>query len=322
MADILQIHEIHMKVSYQNDHHIYRYIESELNKCGYGYNRKHMIQINRYHRFDQSLCIIRGYLYDDPQKFIKLLEQYVDIEAIRAHDIGNEISEKEINEKEKRAHITKYIKLYEEKKKGTKIQIIEWIIGLYGELKINKNINISHLLYFLGTLEWFHLAIIKYMFSTYNEEKIFIIGESQDFDPWDLHNYNYNDLNEFVTSEYCSHTIVYMFMGKYMITYDPDYQAYDNELVQFNKLCKILEKKYMSVIPDQYIPIQDITDDHYCIFHCFWFIQRIVQMHIDHQSIVDFMEYIKRINKKTKKSDVYFFINDLNMRANLYCLKN
>lgn len=307
MTNLAKIHEIHMGVSYQNDHPIHKYCEKELNCAGYGYNRKHIISFNKQNQFDQSLSIIKGYLYNDSKKFIKVIERYVNITDIKNYNISNEVENNEIKQ---------YMKQYQQYR-GQKIQIIEWIINLYEKVKKRDttNMNISHLLYFLGTIEWFHLAIIKYMFSTYAKKKIFIMGEYQDFDLLE-DGLNNNDLFELIDSEYSSHSIVFMFTKYHAIVYDPDHV--DNDSSQYNKLCKILNKKLMQIIPNQYVPVQEITDDQYCIFHCFWFIYRIVQMNIDDNNITKFMEYIKFINKMTKKSDVHFFINDLNTKANLF----
>ncbi len=302
-----------MKVSYQNDHSIYKYIENELNECGYGYNRKHTISINKYNRFDQSLSIMKGYLYNDPKYFIEMVDQNVASDVVKKYKIEDDTKNN--------IDINQYVKTYQQKVKyNTKIQIIEWIINLYEEIK-NKNddkINISNLLYFLGTIEWFHLAIIKFMFKTYNRNNIFIMGEHQDFDTLD-ENYNCREFFEFINSEYCSHSVVFMFTKQHLILFDPDYDPKNCGLLQYNKMCGVLGKKIMQIIPDQYISVQEITDDNYCIFHCFWFIQRIIQMNIDDNNINIFMDYVNQINKIIKKSDVYFFINDLNMKAIFYC---
>lgn len=312
MTLLSQIHDIHMKVSYNHDHPIHKYIENELNSKGYGYDRKYIISINKHNQIDQSLSIIKGCLYTDPKKFIRLLEKHVDINIVKKYNINLPNHNNEIEQ---------YMNIYQQKvNNSSKIQIIEWIINLYEGIRNQKNdkSNISYLIYFLGTIEWFHLAIVRLMLYKHNKNMIFVMGEYQDFDLLE-DKYTYCDFLKFINSEYCSHSIVLTFTEKYLIPYDPDYDQSVNvsEYRHFDKICEVLGKKTMQVIPDQYVPIQDITDDHYCIFHCFWFIERIVQMNIVEKNFNKFMDYMKHINKMTKKADVHFFIDDLNIRAKI-----
>jgi hypothetical protein len=183
------IHKIHMDISYQTEHPIHRYIEKESNDRGYGFNRKHTITMNKQNRFDQSISIIKGLgLPPLSDNFIKNLSKCIDIETIKNYDIESLIESEIQGLGLPGKNIYHYLKNYQQKiNNGTQIQIIEWIFDLYKVLKNNlnqmKGYDVSCLFYFLGTIEWFHLLIIKSMFSSYHGNKFFIMGEILDFDP-------------------------------------------------------------------------------------------------------------------------------------------
>lgn len=175
------------------------------------------------------------------------------------------------------------------------------------------------LMVFLGLIEWFHLLVIKMTVMTERENNdnkcLIVLGEETVIEYEHMTSYSIHVIVEFFTSQYNSHSIVYLISDKYISVYDPDVDK-GKIATQIDQLCGVTFTQYLSI---ELIPsIQSLTDDQYCIFHSINFILRLVEMideEITPEKISNFMKYIQQLNKITNFRDVCTFIKTLDIVA-------
>ncbi len=185
-------------------------------------------------------------------------------------------------------------------------------------------------LLFLGTLEWFHLLVIRMMVDQQRESSdnrcLLISGEETEIEYEYMCMFSMQEIKDFFTSEYNSHATVYLIHRDHITMFDPDEDNKKDDKkddvkydILIDKLCTVLEKEYihMNLCPS----IQTLTDDQYCIFYCIDFILKILEMIDDDYSagsLKKFMEYMKNINKLTKTADVRTFAKTLDLKAKFF----
>jgi hypothetical protein len=225
--------------------------------------------------------------------------------------------------------------------KNFSFRMCVWMYSLYEGLKSVYNNNTNDIfkfentpqinsifvgvMCFLGTIEWFHLLVIRMMIDNLcskmlNQSKkcMIIMGEEVEIELEKLNNYSFQDTKEFYLNEYCSHSNVYLIDNQHITIFNSDVHANDDiHKILIDKICLIIGKKYIST--SQLVkPIQTITNDQYCIIHCMNFILKMIEM-IDNKystnNLLKFMQYIDSVNKITKITDIYMFIKDFHLKA-------
>jgi len=74
MTQIKDIHELHMELSYNPDHDMYKYLENETKKKNIGYKRQFVIATNQTMNIDLGIYLIKGLLYPNRDEFIKKIK--------------------------------------------------------------------------------------------------------------------------------------------------------------------------------------------------------------------------------------------------------
>jgi hypothetical protein len=330
------IHDTHMEVSYNQDHPIHIYIEDYVNQSqNFVIDRTFIISINRFDRYDMSLCFLKNQIYQTKESFIDSFKHYCLKESNIQYNHVNEIYRMIENDKQYLIKhfnqsiidiIESLVKLYEGIVNQSNINIFEWIYRLYDELKniknddggINKYIGT---LYFLGLQEWFHLSVIDRLYNRINKKTnnicTIVWGEENAIELENLSDLTIDEIMNHMNHEYCSHSILYMIDKNNISIYDPDYD-YQNPSIEGKekRLCNFMSKKYLS--------FQSITDDQYCVFHCIDFLFKLVDAisvsssAYSEKTIKIFMNYINEVNQISKKSDIHTFIKNLSLRSSLH----
>jgi hypothetical protein len=198
--------------------------------------------------------------------------------------------------------------------------------------------------HFLSNLEWFHMLVTYVMCkdifsatkSTNPDKYAVIFGERNMIEYEFINTYTLTELKNLFSSEYISHSILYIVGNDLIYMYDPD-ESDDEELDPTDAIAYILDfkknttqnenkiegqtKMQQDIQLVQLCPVQSLTDDQYCIFHCIWFLLRLIgtfdgEMTLEKFS--KFIEHINKINKKTTIKDVRYFIMELYETALLY----
>lgn len=244
--NVSKIHNLHMNVSY-NYSHIHRYIENKLNKTRFKFNR-HTISLNRFNRYDMSIQILTNNLecvLNSPPRLItkqKLMKIFRD-DKKQMSELTDTFS----------TTVNELIDLYS---KLDSSEIIPFIGKTYSDIKNSLNSRKTGTLYFLGMLEWFHVDLIKSIIT----DECFVIGEIVNIE---LELIETSELNETIKN-YNSHAIVFLISPDIIGLFDPDFSTDEKHT---NKLFPNVQ--HVNFIETS---IQEITDDNYCIFHCFNFI--------------------------------------------------
>lgn len=328
---IKNIYELHMNISFDNKHIIYKHISKQCKNNHIIFDNNIVIPINGYNRYDYGLHIIKNfYLYGK-----LLLVDRTHMYNKKMLDIMTQLSKDDLNmimindkcdfsdELYSKIHKLNYI--YNKKiQSGDFNIIILWIYKKY--LLLNKwyisnkkfldTETIISLYYFLGTIEWVHIYILILLLN--NHKKRIVIGENLLFDCNDLQTLTSTKLNDYFNNEYTSHTVIYMMNNINISLYDPDYVKDDTD-DKIKILEKFLELKYIPLCIST--SIQEKTDDNYCIFHCIRIISYILKLNINfnQKGFNILRQYINNINITTDKSVIIDYINriDNNLKYRL-----
>lgn len=347
------IHDTHMKVSYDQNHPIHIYVEDCINQSqNFVMDRTLTISMNRFNRYDMSLCFLKNQIYKTKESFLDSLENHyflknTNISFDHIDDLYTTIE----NDKQ---YLTKQfnplvidvietlIKSYERiiNCSNSFVSLCQWIYYLYDELKNIKALK-DHgnmeddkknkyigTLYFLGLHEWFHLLVIEVLYCSIDKKTnnvcTIIWGEENMIELENLMDLSINEILTYLDCEYSSHSTLYMIDQNNILIYNPDDCDDPFFETKKDKLCKILSKKYLLIRSIQ--SIQSVTDDQYCVFHCIDFVLRLVNATnastsgYSEKTLKIFMKYIDDVNKITKKSDIHTFIKDLLLKSSLHCL--
>jgi hypothetical protein len=340
MINITNAHNFHMELSYDTNHVIYKHLEKSLSKKNILFNRHYTISMNIFGRYDLSLFLLKGYIFADKEKFLQLLKN------VKRKFIINQIKKNIHNcitndmsvmskclPSDVNTAVNNLCELYELKLKLFNddcdlVSFAFWIYQLYDDLKNwyikcdsrDSNFNNSKLiakLYFLGTLEWFHLMIIQMLLNE-TANCIMILGENNNIEIENLTNMSSYELKIYIASEYNSHSVLYIKTNNFISMYDPDHcnESDDN----IHMLCNLLNTRYQSIQINN--TVQSITDDQYCIFHCIWFMSMIAKYKVTKLNLKKIMDYHNKLNNTTLKSTVLYLINDmlLKIEFNLFAL--
>jgi len=312
------INNLHMNISFNNNHTIYKYLTTECKKNNIYFNKKIVIPLNEYNRYDFSLYIMKDIFYYRKvllQKNILYEKKIInDFSLLCNNNIIDVIKKDNCKFNDTLIHIIhKFNKTYIDLLKYKNINIlIKWIYNRYlilykwykyFDVKIDINF-ILGLYYFLGTLEWFHIYILKLIL----KPNQIVIGDNLLFNCTDLQILTTTELHKFFINEYSSHSTLYLIGNNYITLYDPDYikHSSDNKIHILNKLLDIIY--YPLLIP---VSIQEKTDDNYCIFHCIRIIEYIIKLNITFDDIGFNLlcNYINTLQITTNKSTIIHYIN-------------
>lgn len=330
------IHKIHMQISYDQDHNIYRYVENIINSSCFKFDRKNIITINRFKRFDTGLQIINGHI--DLLRFDANILSNNEKILLLFNKCNKDHLKKQIendNKKMSKAFaddslkfIHEMINEYECTKNIGFIKTIEWIINKYLAINVSApsrflidTNKIIIMIYVLGLIEWFHIMIFNYNFNSLESLNKMILCEIFDIELDLLLDYDIDNLKEFLKNEYCSHSVVYIFDNKNMYVFDPDLSISkkddENLMNSYDRLCHILNRKNKSLDIVLKNPIQTLIDDNYCIFHCIEFMLNFATFN-KIKDIKRFMKYVEKQNKIKTLIDVHEYILELNKKANIF----
>jgi len=380
MSDIQKVHNLHMDVSYDQDHPIYKYIERCADKSkSFRFDRKCTISINRFQRYDMSTQLLKKTIFPSKESFfhqfqkstldqnlVKFLLDSIQMSTLPDDKTVDKTVNKTVSDsydgdviemsnhlnKQTDIRVRELIKQYEDHVQDNPYPLIicEWIYDKYHILTtmyedednhesdsisnteeyIPSELNVIFIstLLFLGTLEWFHLLVIRMMVDqqrkSSNNRCLLISGEETEIEYEYMCMFSMQEIKDFFTSEYNSHATVYLVHRDHITMFDPDEDNKKNRNdfdalkydVLIDKLCTVLEKEYIPM--NLYPSIQTLTDDQYCIFYCVDFILKILEMIDDDysaKSLKKFMEFMKNINKITKTADIRTFAKTLDLKA-------
>ena len=309
------IHDIHMKVSYDQNHPIHIYVEDYVNQSqNFVLDRTLTISINRFARYDMSLCFFNNQIYQTKELFVDSFNHYFFKENNTPCDKPyQDINDLYVIIENDQPLLTKpfdisvldivasLIKSYEEIINSSNSNIFEtlclWIYHLYDGLKNIKSVenvegdeNVEGVenaeknkcigtLYFLGLLEWFHLLVIDTLYCQINKKTndvcTIVWSEENMIELENLSDLSIDEIRNYLICEYSSHSTLYMIDQNNISIYNPDDDYnYGNDNLPVERLCKFMSKKYLLIESDE--SIQSIIDDQYCIFHCVNFLLRFV----------------------------------------------
>jgi hypothetical protein len=219
-----------------------------------------------------------------------------------------------------------------------------FLVKNYGEIFVG-------IYHFLSNLEWFHVLITLIMCEKQFESKSLsrkyslIFGEKNLIEYEYIHTYSLIELKTLFTQDYMSHSVLYVIGKDILYVYDPDgSDDFDdnkfnplkmlNYIIDFplikssnlssNNICDLnIDKLEFIEICEKCITksIQTVTNDQYCIFHCIWFVLKLVKIlnHImNRKNFIQFLKYVNKINDVTTIDDVRFFICELKEKSILY----
>ena len=317
---IKNIYKLHTDISFNNEHIIYKYLTTECKKNNILFDKKIIIPINYYNRYDFGIHIMNDIqfygkiiLYDK-SKHIHL----PNINVISKHKYTNDIGSG-FDAKMKTIIQTidkKYNRLLTEHNDIN--VIIMWVYNNYSVLykwyKLNDDsldiYTVIGLYYYLGTLEWFHIYILKILLSKNNTQNRIVFGDNLLFKCNELQQFTHTELRSFFNNGYLSHSVLYMFSPTHMTLYDPDYVVNESD----NKI-DILEFLLNIVYCPLNIlyPIQEKTDDNYCIFYCINVIEYVNKLNIlfDGNGFNTLGKYINELLPTFNKSVIHHYINML-----------
>lgn len=315
---IQNIFNLHMDVSFNDKHILYENLTTQCTKNNIYFNKKIIIPINEYNRYDFSLYIMKDIFYyrNILLKPDILYEKKIsdDILTLYNNNIIDVIKKDNCKFNDTLIHIIyKFNKRYIDLLKYKNINIlIKWIYNRYlilykwykyFDVKIDINF-ILGLYYFLGTLEWFHIYILKLIL----KPNQIVIGDNLLFNCANLQVFTTPELHKFFINEYSSHSTLYLIGDSYITLYDPDYikHSSDNKIYVLESLLDI--KYYPLIIP---VSIQEKIDDNYCIFHCIGIIEYIIKLNITFDDIGfnTLCNYINTLQITTNKSTIIHYIN-------------
>lgn len=340
-VDINVIHEIHMEISYDQNHCIYQYIENIINSSCFKFDRQNIMTINKFKRFDTGLQIINNNInlsyidmksISNDEKILLLFNKCDRTYLNQQIESDRENSSKGFTD-ENLLIIHDMFNEYEYNVSMGIDTTIKWIMNKYFSVKYilqsQKNkisstniINeIIMTIYVLGLMEWFHIMIFNYNFNNLNGNNKIILCEILDIELNLLMDYDIGSLNTFLKNEYCSHSVVYIFEDANLYVFDPDLDEstkVDKDLINvYDRLCFILNKKNKTLDIILKNPIQSLLDDNYCIFHCIEFMLNLANFNRI-GDIKQFMKHIKAQNRNKTLIDVHKYILELNKKAIIF----
>jgi hypothetical protein len=331
-----------MDVSYDQDHPIYKYIERCANKSkSFKFDRKCTISINRFQRYDMSTQLLKKTIFPSKESFFEQFQKSILDQDLVKFLLDSIQMSTDAHMNVSDSYDGDVIEMSNHLNKQTDIRVRELIKQYEGcvrddhdesdpnpisntEEYIPSELNVIFIstLLFLGTLEWFHLLVIRMMVDQQRESSdnrcLLISGEETEIEYEYMCMFSMQEIKDFFTSEYNSHATVYLIHRDHITMFDPDEDNKKDDIL-IDKLCTVLEKEYihMNLCPS----IQTLTDDQYCIFYCIDFILKILEMIDDDYSagsLKKFMEYMKNINKLTKTADVRTFAKTLDLKAKFF----
>lgn len=329
-----------MDISYNHNNKIYRYIEAVINSSPrFKFNRKNVISINKFKRFDIGLQILTG--LQNVQNSVDLSNIQINEKLLSMYDQCDKkyLLRQIVNDERKLFRgfsvkenrlIYEMIDEYECVRKFGFIRTIEWIFHNYSMIidcihtqsKIDTIKQIIVPFYVLGSLEWFHITIIINNVNANYDSNFtsLILCDIYDIETDLLVDYTIDDLKDFLKNEYCSHSVVFIIDNVNLYVYDSDRSDEiedDNSLMNaYNRLTYMLDRTNRSLDIVLKDPVQTLTNDNYCIFHCIEFMMKLSMTNTF--DIIEFMHFIEAHNKHKTIKKIHKFIMRLNKKANLF----
>lgn len=214
------------------------------------------------------------------------------------------------------------------------------LVENYGEVFVG-------IYHFLSNLEWFHMLVTLILYDEHigsknmSQKYSLVFGEINMIEYEYIHTYSLFELKTLFTHDYMSHSVLYVIGKDILYVYDPD-DLSDSDDDKFNSLDSlnyildfssiifpdynhdlIIDKLKYAQICNECITksIQTITNDQYCIFHCIWFVLRLIDSlshRMNQKNFIHFLKHIDKLNKMTTINDVRFFIHNLKEKSTLH----
>lgn len=329
------IHQFHMDVSYNQNSNAIKFVESAVANQGYKFITNFCIAFNENIQFDIGLNLIKGYLDNYKHALLSsTLEGCTLYIPLDPSDIKNEINKRcrdysncIVQELDYLGHyydaIYNNFKIHNDKQKIT-LELFDFCSN-YCNLKNQDDFlkyKIMALLMFIGLNEWFSGNIYIMLLSVHKSSApTFLIGEMVSIDVNKLE--NIDDVVNFIKEEYNSHAVTIIFTNSFVTLIDSDYDKSCREYyTKLNQIARHLNIKCKKI--KLLNPVQNITDDNYCIFHCLFIILNL--SNISHLNFKKIKHSIMRCDKNnidiTIKDIEYKIIEFKKLCVNLPCSSN
>jgi hypothetical protein len=180
--------------------------------------------------------------------------------------------------------------------------------------------------HFLSQLEWFHMVMttflcrdtLKKIKDTESLKKYAVIfGERNLIEYEFIDTYSIDEIRDLFSSCYASHTTLYLIGKDLIYMFDPDES--DEEIDSIDALSYMFDIEKLNI--EFHNPIQSVTDDQYCVFHCIMFVLKLIDVlsdRISQKNLIKFINYVDKSNVNTTIYDIRYFISNLYSTAKLY----
>lgn len=301
-----KIHKIHMDISYNNNNEMFKNIGKYVAINGAHFINNFCISFNKKNNFDLTFEFAKN----------KILHKYVtefvnsNINESLCMSSPCDVIIKHHKNELINSHLCKFLEEYNEqlylyksnKNTWEMMYYVYWkfIYPLYEWYNSCNTINdiyyLCALIEFVSRIEWFHfnvhvIIVKKLMIET--EKNMYMFGNINQVIMHDLYLLHENDeLKSFIKEEIPSHCIAFIVRKNKCTMYDPDNTAKKIK-IQIKKLLVYINLNIEFEFINVEHPIQTITDDNYCIFHCIFMIFDMIQLKKDTLN-----DHIKRCNKQ------------------------
>lgn len=188
--------------------------------------------------------------------------------------------------------------------------------------------------YLLSQIEWFHILVTLLKYDEARTIKpdntqLVVFGNECMGDHGYMDTYSIEEIKSYHKDDYPAHSTIHIITNDCIYSYDPDKEetidentdsSSDDDTTEqidpITRFAHILFLKHIEI--DSEYSIQSLTEDTYCIFHCIWFIIRLIDIadcKLTSDNIDKISDYIDQINKITNFDSVMYFIKDIELRS-------
>ncbi len=310
---ISTIHKIHMDISYNYNNLLFNKIGRYATTNNSNFIHNIIICFNKKINFDLTFEFMKN------KMLYKYLTEFANSDTYKQIDLHcpTDIIIKEHKNDCINKHLYNFVEIYNkilelnDKNIWQIMYSIYWIfihplVHWFNSNELNMDINyLSALIHFVSHIKWFHfnmhvILIKKILNETSNE--IIIMGNINHVVTHHLYTLHKTDeLKCFIKEEIPSHSIAIIIKNAKCFIYDPDYINRDITS-QIKKLLLSVNSniKYKHIKLTN--PIQSITDDNYCIFHCIFLILDAIKM--NDETLEQHIKYLDKQNKDATIGDI------------------
>lgn len=315
-----KIHDFQMNISYDQNHRLYQYLSKYTKQNNIMFDNNLTICSNIYDRVDYTLQLIQNKRFSE---YIRTCMEGVDTSITYEDSLHRLMSDNIIN-KIQGTNFLSCIKILMTRFRDShnRIGFIFHCIDLVRE-KINTPSEISAIYYFLGLHESFHLMIanILYKMIAKQDHHIkLILGEQILINPLELLTLDINEMAEYFTNEYDSHSVLFIISGNNMYYYDSDLckTAIRTRMEGLDRIKNVFDCNTVHLF-DVGTPEQESFDDSYCIFYCIRMIITITQSRVfsnlNLNDMKQLMIIVKENNRLSNSNDIIKFAYNMALKV-------